>query len=278
MSTPLVSTLVCDQFIRKCTKANLACSSMVDCPSGQYCAPADPTVSGSVATCTPYITGDRTGAICDTTNVGQCGWLYFCTTLNPLESNTLFQRKVCMAPFSVPEGGICQADSSCASGQCRSNRCTEPDWATHGLACGGDADCGRLMVCSCPSQGPGRQHCVPAPGLVTANNQRAGWGRVSDYFQCLEAYGCQFSDPIVGSCGWNNCRSKLNDYVYGDGAPMYSINLPAQMQSPKTCSNIYGTDDADYRGYEEIINAAPQQLASLAVVALVSIFSLWNML
>jgi len=285
--------LFCDPFLKKCRLVPpepYTCNSEYACPSGCTCSLQDDTVSPSIPRqCKKAIPlGSREGALCSRPETGaeqnnlECGYLYSCQQLNPVETDARFIRRVCVAPFSLGPGRLCSSSYFCASGKCINNACADYDPGTYGLGCESDNDCGRFLQCDCPVEGGGRQRCVPENVIISLDYQRREYERQKGYLACLEDHGCQYLHAYLGTCGWKNCRSKLTGLTYSiNGAGnlqsdsgVYSIQVSRALTTPLPKCEVTKSNYPEYGGYEVVVSAATGSFQFSLISLLLAFFAL----
>jgi len=285
--------LFCDPFLKTCRLTPpepYTCNSEYACPSGCTCSLQDDTVSPSIPRqCKKAIPlGSREGALCTrpdpqpTENNLECGYLYSCQQLNPLETDARFIRRVCVAPFSLGPDRLCSSDLFCASGKCVGGYCADYDAGTFGLACESGNDCGRFLQCDCPVEGGGRQRCVPDGTILSLDFQRQEYDRQKGYLGCLEDHGCQYLHALLGTCGWKNCRSHLNGLSYSiNGAGnlqsysgVYTIQVSRALEIPMPTCVVTTSDYPAYGGYEVVVSAATGSFRLSCISLLLAFFAL----
>jgi len=286
--------LYCDPYLRKCRLSGpepYICAQEYDCPSGHYCSITDSTTTPQIPRqCEDALPlSGREGALCAKPESGaeqnslECGYLFSCRQVNPLETDARFVRRVCMQPFSQGEGRFCAADVFCSSGKCWLNKCVEPDEGSVGAACRDNTDCGRFLICACPTEGGQRQRCIP-DGTVRANDlNRQEYERQKGYLDCLESHGCQYIHAYLGTCGWNNCRSHLTGMTYSisggnyqSNSGVYSITVSRALNVPLPKCEAGDSEYPDYEGYQGVIDSASSLNASFFLAVVLAFLALFG--
>jgi len=280
------SFLYCDPFVLKCRLAEQSppyrCNVEADCPSNNYCALQDTTTSPTIPRqCTASIPrGSRDGTICNKpetateTDSLECGYLYSCQQLNYGDNDARFVKRVCVAPFSLPDGASCSNDNFCESGICSGFLCQSPDTSSRGSACQANSDCSRGMQCSCPTEGGSRSRCSLASNYITHNNNKAELSRQKGYLKCLEDNGCTSISANLGTCGWKNCRSQLSGLTLVNNggnwystSGIYTILISKALPGPIPKCSAQHSSVASYEGWSEMESAASSLSASLGLLA-----------
>jgi hypothetical protein len=197
----------------------------------------------------------------------------------PLSGHAAYTATTCQQPYSIPEGGMCPPDlpgntvkigqtmsnsypiSFCATGPCVEDgqinywhgqgqrtysvaRCMSPDYTYAGTGCRDNDECGRGMECTCPTQGGGRQRCIPSNQFQSWELGRREWfDRYKPWLSCLESNQCRWNDAQKGSCGEKHCSG------YDQSERLHSCST--SIMDPFTY-----TSAPSYRGYADTIAAA----------------------
>lgn len=170
---------------------------------------------------------------------GECGHLYSCIAVNPLEDVPAFIKRVCNYPYSLTKGEPCVGSDMCGKDLlCSASICVKAELRYEGYGCDQSVECGTFLECGCPnSVYNGRQMCHLTDTMISHNAQIDYAKSQRAIAKCLESNKCQNRASGELTCAQRNCYKS------------------SSVQARRTCSLSSPYYSTDYIGIDMSIGS-----------------------